>query len=187
MTQQKEPGPSRLSRSNQDQQGHQEKFSVMPLSMKWRLAKTKTMKHCKASYASPCYCPLSPIYIPPNITCPPMGLGLSKTPHKSLLAKLHMSLQTSLCQSAQVLRRLERCRQNATGSFLVHFFLWSHSKQWSLRNGKVYQYHPVPFTICWVIFIFLLNITWVCFSKPSFHLCLLQENILSCVCPSKTP
>jgi hypothetical protein len=63
---------------------------------------------------------------------------------------------------------------------LVSFSLWSPSKRSSTTQCKAEQCvlvslvrHPV--------------LSCACFSRTSFHLCLLQLNVPSCVCPSKTP
>ena len=82
------PQPQHVSRSGQDQQRCQEKFSTVPLNK----AKTiqnqrhKTKKHCKASYASPRHWAL--FILPPNITCPSIGLA---SPCESVLAKFHLA------------------------------------------------------------------------------------------------
>ena len=58
------------------------------------------------------------------------------------------------------------------------------------QQGRTEQTSAQGPTVCGVIFIFLLNIvylfSYVCYSKTSFHLCLLQENSLSHVYSSKT-
>lgn len=67
---------------------------------------SRPMKCCKASYTSPHHCLLSPSFPSSKYHVTFHGSCLSKTPHGSVLAKLHMSLHqltypetsTSLCQ-----------------------------------------------------------------------------------------
>ena len=88
-------------------------------------------------------------------------------------------------------------------SSLVSFSLWRTHKWGSVMQCRVNQFMhvvskdqwgrkkqtnaQVP-TVCGVKFIFFLNIMppFMCYSKTSFHQCLLQQNILFPVCPSKT-
>ena len=93
---------------------------------------------------------------------------------------MRLSQLTSLCQSAQVCRSSKKL-QHTTRSFLVHFSLWSPDKCSSTMQCKIDMhvlskkiFHHVSFSC-------------VCFSRTSSLLCLLQLNIPSRVCPSKTP
>jgi hypothetical protein len=125
---------------------------------------------------------LSPIYVPSKHRMPSRGSRLSKVPCESVLAKLHVSLypltypeiSKSLCQSAWVPGSGKKLPEYHQKFFCV--FLSMKFQQWLVRNDKAYQCHPVSSTISWVIFIFILH--------P--FICLLEPNILSPVCPSKT-
>lgn len=59
-------------RLDQGQQEIQEKFTAVPLSSKWRLAKTQDQEvYCYASKPRSSHSSLGPIYGPPNVTFPP--------------------------------------------------------------------------------------------------------------------
>ena len=85
---------ARIRESDQDQPRGQEKFSAVPLSMKWRFREdddkdwrpTKPCKHMATVY-------WVLLIVSPDTMCPPMGLASAKqTPHESVLAKHHVSL-----------------------------------------------------------------------------------------------
>ena len=104
--------------SRRDQEGCQEKFSNVPLSVKQR-PKTQDPQALhsqlyKQTRISLHHQPLRPFYTPPNITCPSPVL-----PQHASLSQL-----TSLCQSAQV-QGSGKILQHTTRSFLVSFCLWS--------------------------------------------------------------
>jgi hypothetical protein len=100
---------------------------------------------------------------------------------ESFLAKLHMSPYqlTPLCQSSQICEMARSC-QNHHKFFGAFFFMepykWSSTTKW-----KVDQHMNVISEESSLV------LSCTCFSKTSFHLCLLQENTPSCICLSKTP
>jgi hypothetical protein len=76
--QQKQPGLCQIRRSQQgsgqNQPGHQEKFSAVPLSMRWRSGKTPDQwSVARLVMQAPHHCPLTSIYLS-NISCPRTGL-----------------------------------------------------------------------------------------------------------------
>ena len=135
----------------------------------------------------PCHCLFSPVYTPSKH---------HMSSHRScltcdILAKLHVSLYqlALLCQLVQVWgsgKKLPEHHQKFFGALL-----WSHDKQSSETQCKVNQYMHVvseefftsPFT-CLLCQNILSPVSasakcssLMCFSKTSFHLCLLQWNI----------
>jgi hypothetical protein len=105
---------------------------------------------------------------------------------ESLLTKLQMGLYqlTPLLQLAQVQRSSRKPPEHQPKLFFFFFFFfWVHFSPWSHNNRA--QLHIVRLTNTCVSLV--KNPSHVCFSKTSFHLCPLQENVPSCVCPNKTP
>jgi hypothetical protein len=145
--------------------------------------------------------------------CVPTGLTshascLTNIPHESVLAKHHASLYlltypetpSSLCQSAQVSGSYKKLPEYHQKLFSV--FLPMNS--WQTKTSKDWQGVPTPYSVVHYLLgyiyisfqhhelFYLCLLQWnipshVCFSKTSIHLCLFQENILSHVCFSKTP
>lgn len=151
---------ARVSRSEQDQQRCQ-KFSTMLLSIKWKIGEDEDVrptKYCKASYTSPLSLSIEPhLYSPFEHQVSSMALTTGKD-HVTLSFGNSSSLfqLTGVCKSGKT---LQEHHQNVFFFFLMHIFLWSNNKQWSVRNNKAYWYHPVSSSGCWIIFIILLNIT----------------------------
>jgi hypothetical protein len=95
----------------------------------------------------------------------------------SACAKLQVCLSqlTSLCQSARV-HRIGKKLQHITRSFLVCFSLWSPDKPSSTMQCKADQYMTC---------VLLAKtppsgvLSRACFSRTSFHLCLLLQNLPS--------
>ena len=120
-----------------------------------------------------------------NIT----GVCISKTLCESVLTKLHVSLyywhqSTNLAESMKASRSL----QNTTPCLLGEFFFFYEVMTNDGHYVMARQYHPASSTVSWVMFLFLNT---MCPSTCSlyqniFHLCLLQKDILSCVCFTKT-
>jgi hypothetical protein len=124
--------------------------------MKWR-----SVKLYKQTKLSLLHCLSSPIFIPPNITCPPRVL-----PQHVSLSQL-----TSLCQLAQVQASSKKVQQTTR-----HFggpFSFRSSDKYSLAKK------------CKVVLVKNLSscvLSCACFSRTSFHLCLLQPNVTSWIC-----
>ena len=98
---------------------------------------------------------------------------LSKTPCESVLADITLPISPRKCQETIALH------PKFFGAFLS-MESWQNASQ--LRNVR-------QTNACVLL---LKNpsscvLSHACFSKTSFHLCLLQENTPSRVCPSKTP
>jgi hypothetical protein len=113
--------------SRRDPEGHQEKFSAVPLSAKRRSAKI----WATASYIS------KPSSISVTLQSPVYTLQTSCVlPQLMLLSQL-----TSRCQSAGVFRNGSgswngKKLQHATRSFLMHFSLWCPNKYNSTMQPK---------------------------------------------------
>ena len=125
-----------------------------------------------------------------------------QTPHTNQQEQVNPEETAKLANWPEALE-VARIRSNLLRSSLVEkFSLWSHHKRSSAMQCKVNQYMAVvaknskeeqsrlmlELPLSMRSFIFLLNIIFSCgcYSKTSFYLCLLQENILSSVCFSKT-
>jgi hypothetical protein len=92
MIQQKQPDLCRVSRSNQNQSGCQEKFFAVRLSMKWRSEKTGDQQSLpRLAMQAPHHCPLSPIYSLSKHHLSFHGCCHSKTPQESASAKHQVS------------------------------------------------------------------------------------------------
>jgi hypothetical protein len=159
--------------SKRDQQGHQEKFSAVPLSAKGR---PETTKHCIASSMSK---PSSPsvtvcgvlFIVLPNITSSPQVLP----------QYVYLSQLTLFCQSAQVTEVARNCSTPPE-------VFWCVSLYGVPINGA--QLHNVRQTSACVSLATNPSsrvLSRACFSRTSFHLCPLQLNVPSRVYPSKTP
>ena len=94
------------------------------------------------------------------------------------LSRLHVYQLTSFCQSAWV-HEIGKKLHHTIRSFLVYFLLWSPNKWSSTTKCKADQYTWVPLVKNTSSRVF----SHACFSKTSFHFCLLQENTPSRVCP----
>ena len=114
-------------------------------SLNWSEGQWRQRHETNEEVLQSCHCPLSPIYTPSKYHIFSHEPCLSKTPLKSVLAELHVSPY----------QLISRICQNTTRSFLVLSFLWNHNKRWPLRNGRVYQYHPVLSTVFFFLKIYL--------------------------------
>ena len=122
-----------------------------------------------ASQAQPRRCPLNPIYTPSKHHVSSMGL-----------ASACLSVPADI--TLPISHRSGKKLQHTTRSFLVCFSLWNPDKCSSTMQCEMDQYvrvlakNPSSHVL-----------SHACFSRTSFHLCLLQLNVPSRVCPSKTP
>jgi hypothetical protein len=136
MTQQKQPGLCQIdNRSDLDQQGCQEKFSAMPLSMKWRSVKKMwdELKVAKLAMQASCHCLWSRIYtLSSHQSCLTTWVCLIKTPHESISWHHPANLPKSM--------EVARSHRNLMRSSLRSFSLWCHHKWSSATQCKRSQY-----------------------------------------------
>ena len=102
------------------------------------------------------------------------GSCLNQTPHESVLAKLHESLSVDRHHSANKPGTSEEVLWWVS----LYSVITSRAQQSNVRETNTYmslEKNPPSHVF-----------SHACFSKTSFHLCLLQLHIPSCVCPSKT-
>lgn len=150
---------------------------------------SRLMKHCKPSYTSQATLSIESylhslqtshtlLWVRQNT----MWVCLNRTLHKSISADISRNFYFTLPISPSPQKWQEVARPPLE-VFLVCFFPWSHYKRWLARNGRAHQYHPVLPTVCWVIFIFILNImcplTYVCFRETSLHVFALAKHHLT--------
>ena len=144
-----------------------------------KISRLETHKHCTAS------CTSKPSSVSITPWCPIYTLQTSRVLHVSCI------------QSAQVYRGSKKL-QHTTRSFLVCFSLWSPdnaAQQHSVRQTNTcVLLAKNPSCVLSCVCLAEHPLSCVCFSEMflhesalAFHLCPLQENTPSHVCPSKAP
>ena len=124
---------AQVSRRYSDQQGYQEKFSAVPLSANWRLAKMKDQEVLQSSLYKQAALTVCWILfrLPPNITCP-----LWVLPHYMFCLSMWFCL--SWHHSANQPESTEASRSCSTPP--EGFLLWSPNKRSSTMQCKADQY-----------------------------------------------
>ena len=118
-----------------------------------------------------CHCPSSSIYI----------LQTSCVLYRSCLSMWDLFQLKSLCQSARVCWSRKKLQHTTRSFWWVSLYgvLTNPAHLCNVRQTNTCMLLTKNPSSC--------VLSHACFSRTSFHLCLLQLNVPSCVCLSKTP